>query len=201
MDYTTIKSKELPKDVQAVIKQYGYNGNTVKLIPCIEFKCPTNWHDANIMKLVAYNSETGEHKGITSGYYDSYVNFTKEELAMYHGKLETQIPSSKIWMILVETYPKSCRVYCHPTAMVSAIDKPKLELTKIQEVVLFITRSLISSAREKEARYYYKMTLAEYNTAKAELFGLGLLTKSGSLTLEGKNRSQGLNFNSWNWKD
>jgi hypothetical protein len=201
MEYILIKAKELPLDVQAVIKQYGYAGTEIKLIPCIEFNCPTNWHDYNIMRLVAYNSETKEHKGLTSGYYDNYVNFTKEEAAMYHGKLNTQIPGPHIWMILTETYPKSCRVYCHPTAMAKAIEEPKVQLTRIQEVVLFLTRSLIASAREKDAVYYYKMTQTEYATAKAELYGLGLMTKTGALTLTGKNRALGLNFNSWNWKD
>jgi hypothetical protein len=201
MEYTLIKSKELPRDVQAVIKQCGFDGTQIKIIPCVDFECPTNWHDYNIMRLTAYNSQTGEHKTQTSGYYDSYVNFTKEELAMYHGKLKTQIPGPHIWMILTDTYPKSCRVYCHPTAIAKAIEQPKVELTRVQELVLYLTRSLIASAREKEARHYFGLTLAEYNTAKAELFGLKLMTKTGALTLDGKNRAHGLNFNSWNWKD
>ena len=198
-DYTLIKAKELPRELQAVIKMYGYNGTQVKVIPTVEFKCPTNWHDYNIMKLVVFNQTTGEHKCQQSGFYDSYVNFTKEEAAMYHGKLESRIPDPSVWFLLIETYPKSCRVYCHPSAISKQIEQPPVELTRLQELVLYLTRSLIASAREKEAVYYFKLTRTEYNTAKAELYGLGLMTKAGSLTLEGKNRANGLNFNSWDW--
>lgn len=194
MDYTLIKTSELPRDVQAVIKSYNYNGREVKVIPCVDFKCPTNWHDYNIMKLVVYNQETGQHKCQTSGFYDSYVNFTKEEMAMYHGHLQSQIPGPHIWFLLVETYPKSCRVYCHPTAISKAIAPDKIDLTRRQEICLYIIRSLISSARWDEARMF-KFTKQEWETVKAELFGLGLLSKTGSLTLVGKNRSQGLYFN------
>ena len=196
MEYTLIKAKELPKDVLAVIRECGFNGTEIKIIPCIEFKCPTNWHDYNIMRLTAYNQDSGKYHTQTSGNYDSYVSFTKEELAMYHGALQTTIPGPHIWMILTETYPKSCRVYCHPDAITKKICPPKIELTKRQEICLYITRSMISRYREEEARTF-KFSRAEWATTKAELYGLGLMTQAGALTLAGKNRSQGLNFNHW----
>ena len=199
MNETIIKTKELPLDVRALLADYGFTKNTVTVKPTIDFTCPTNWHDANIMRLVVFNQETGEHKCQTSGYYECHMNFDKAEKAMYLGELKSSIPGPHIWFLLLESYPKSCTVFCHPTAIAGAITGPKVELTRKQQICLYITRSLISAARLEEARRF-KITKSEWETLKAELFGLKLMTAAGALTLEGKNVSKEFNFNAWEEK-
>ncbi len=189
-----IKTKELPANVLKVVSQF-YNSKAVKLEAREEFKCPTNWHDANLMKLIALNTDTGELKAITSGYYDNYVNFTVEEKAMYHGGING-ILTPNMRMILVETYPKSCTIFTHPDNVAKAITEPEEELSNLELKVLFITRSLISSARLEEARRF-GIPRAVWLELQAGLYSKGYLMRTGALTLKGKNRAAGLYFNSW----
>ena len=189
-----IKTTELPSQIKKITDGY-YNGRLVKLEPTIEFKCPTNWHDANCMKLIAYNSTTGEMKQIDSGYYESYTMFTKEELAMYHGQIvATLLPN--MWMILLESYPKSCTVFTHPDNVAKTIDTNEEELSNLELKVLFITRSLIAPARLDEARRF-EISKAVWLELQDGLKAKGYLMKNGALTLKGKNRATGLYFNSW----
>jgi hypothetical protein len=197
MSKTVLKTKELPLDVQVLLKTcYNFNKREVKVEPVIDFTCKTNWHDANCMTLVGYNQLTGKHVAQASGYYDSYCNFTAAEKAMYHGKLATKIEGPHMWFFLIETYPAGCTVYCHPDALAKAIAPPPMELDKRLQIVLYITRSLIAPARIEEARRF-KFTTREYLACKAELIDLGLINKAGALTTAGKNASSSLNFNTW----
>lgn len=192
-----IPFSKLPIAIQKLLKvDYKFNKQEVKVEPTVDFKCPTNWHDANIMRLVVYNQTTGEHKCQTSGYYDSYVNFTKEEAAMYHGKLQTTIPDATIWIFLLESYPKGCTVYCHPTALAAAIETKIPDLTLQQKLVLQLTRQLISSYRLEEARRY-KISKVVWEETKQSLITLGYMRANGSLTIEGKNVAQQFNINPW----
>lgn len=183
-DYTFVAIKELPIDIQNIISSL-YKGKSVKVYPCINFCCPTNWHDANIMKLTAYNATTKESKTITSGYYDNYVCFTTEEKAMYHGELKSALPTD-IWMILTETYPKSCSIYAHPDNISKLIAAETTDLSELEKKVLFITRSLISSARLEEARRL-GIPREVWLELQASLYKKGYLMRSGALTLKGKN--------------
>lgn len=194
---TIIKTKELPVDIQVLLKTVcNFNKLEVKVEPTIDFTCPGNWHDYNVQRMFVYNQTTGEHKGITAGNYDNHLSWNEQERAMYFGKMKTTIPDPSIWIFVTDTYPKQCTVYCHPDAISKLLPEPGPALSRRQQIVLYITRSLISSARLEEARRF-KFTLAEWNTCKAELFKLGLMRSNGSLTTEGKNASQGLVFNTW----
>lgn len=192
-----IKTTDLPQDIQSLILEQEFKARETRLYPTTEFKCPTSHYDANCMTLIAYNRTTGESKAVRNGYYESYVCWTKEEHAMYGGKLQASIPDSNTWFIVLDTYPKHrISVYCHPSAMAAAIAAPVVELTKRQAIAMFITRSLVSAYRWEEAKVY-GFKKPDWETVKAELCTMGLLTKAGSLTLTGKNRAQGLDFSSW----
>jgi hypothetical protein len=195
-----IKTKELPRDVQALLLDHDFRRSEVRLHPCTEFTCPTSYCDYNILTLLVYNQKTGESKAARSGHYESVMNWTLEERAMASGKLRSQIPDASIWFFVLETYPSPrCEVYCHPTAIAKALDKPKVELTRKQKIVLFVTRSTSAPYRRDEAASY-GISNKEFFTLKAELYGLRLMTKVGSLTLEGKNAALGLHFNTWEEK-
>jgi len=182
-NFTHVTVKELPYEVQKVVNGL-YKGRTIKAYPCVDFKCPTNWHDANIMRLTAYNVNTGELKTITSGWYDNYLCFTPEEKAMYHGQLQSVLPTN-IWIILTETYPKSCSVYTHPDN-ISKLLTVEYDLSELEKKVLFITRSLISSARLEEARRL-GIPKPVWQELQTGLISKGYLIKNGALTLKGKN--------------
>lgn len=183
-DFTHVTVKELPYEIQKVVNGL-YKGRTIKAHPCVDFKCPTNWHDANVMKLTAYNASTGELKTITSGCYDNYMNFTPEEKAMYHGKLQSTLPPN-IWMILTESYPKSCSIFTHPDNISKLIASNESDLSELEKKVLFITRSLISSARLDEARRL-GIPKPVWLELQAGLIQKGYLMKNGALTIKGKN--------------
>ena len=192
-----IKMKDLPQDIQALAVTYGFNVKQVFLHTCVDFTCPTSYCDYNILTLIVFNRETGKHSAARNGHYESCLSWTKEERAMASGEIKTKFVDDKVWCLVGETYPKPrLSVYCHPLAMAKAIVSPKIELTRRQEICLFITRSIISTFRMDEARSF-KFTKSEWETTKAELFGLGLLSKSGALTLAGKNRALGLVFHTW----
>lgn len=194
---TILKTKDLPLDIQVLLKETcDFHKLEVKVEPTIDFTCPGNWNDFNIQRMFVYNQTTGESKGITSGNYECHLSWTEQEKAMYLGKLKTSIPDPSIWIIVTDTHPKGCTIYCHPDAISKQLEGPKLELPRRQQIVLYITRSLVSSARLEEARRF-RFTMSEWNTCKAELFNLGLLRSNGSLTTEGKNLAQRLNFNTW----
>lgn len=189
-----IKTVELPYDIRKVVEGL-YKGRLVKLEQCIEFKAGTNWHDANIMKFTMYNQLTGEMKTITSGYYDSYMNFTKEELALYHGHVKGII-EPHIWIIETNSYPKSCTVHAHPDNLAPLLETTKDDLSNLELKFLYITRSLISSARLEEARRF-GIPKSIWEELKLSLISKGYVMKNGALTLSGKNRAANLNFNSW----
>lgn len=186
---TIIKTKELPIDIQVLLKSVcDFNKQEVKVEPTIDFACPGNWHDYNIQRMFVYNQVTGEHKGITAGNYDNHLSWNEQERAMYLGKITTKIPDPSIWIFVTDSYPKQCTVYCHPDAISKLVSAPKIELTEIQSKCLFYARALISSARPKGPKW---------TTAKAELYAMGLMRANGSLTTEGKNIAQDLNYNTW----
>ena len=192
-----IKTADLPQDIQFLILEQEFKARETRLYTTTDFQCPTSYCDANCMTLVAYNRTTGESKAIRNGCYESYMCWTKEEHAMYGGKLHAPIPDDKVWFIVLDTYPKQrISVYCHPSAMAKAIAAPKLELTRRQEIALFIIRAIISSYRVEEARSF-GIKKSEWETLKTELYGLGLTSRSGALTLIGKNRAQRLSFQAW----
>lgn len=194
---TTIKTKELPMDIQLFLKGVcNFNKLEVKVEPTVDFTCPGNWNDYNVQRMYVYNQLTGDNKSITSGNYECHLSWTDQEKAMYSGQMKTTIPGPHIWIFITDTLPKGCTVYCHPDAISKLLDSSGPELTRRQQIVLYITRSLISSARLEEARRF-RFNMSEWNTCKAELFKLGLMRSNGSLTTEGKNLAQGLNFNSW----
>ena len=189
-----IKTADLPQDIQLLILEQEFKARETRLYTTTDFQCPTSYCDANCMTLIAYNRTSGESKAIRNGCYESHMCWTKEEHAMYGGKLKSPIPDSNTWFIVLDTYPKQrISVYCHPSAMARAIVAPVVELTRRQEIALFITRGIISSYRVEEARSF-GIKKSEWETLKAELYGLGLMTKTGALTLTGKNRAQGLVF-------
>lgn len=194
---TIIKTKELPLDIQVLLKSAcDFNKLEVKVEPTVDFTCPGNWNDYNVQRMFVYNQTTGAHKGITAGNYDNHLAWNEQERAMYLGKITTKIPDPSIWIFVTDTYPKQCTIYCHPDALSKLLPDAGPELTRRQQIVLYITRSLISSARLEEARRF-RFNMSEWNTCKAELYKLGLMRSNGSLTTEGKNLAQGLNFNTW----
>ena len=194
---TIIKTKELPNDIQVLLKETcDFHKLEVKVEPTVEFTCPHNWHDYNIQRMFVYNQTTGDCKGITSGNYDNHLSWNAQERAMYMGEMKTTIPDPTIWILVTDTYPKQCTVYCHPDAISKLLPGPGPELTRRQQIVLYITRSLIAPARLGEARSF-RFSMSEWNTCKAELYALGLMRTNGSLTTEGKNAAQGLMFNTW----
>jgi hypothetical protein len=192
-----IRFKELPPDVQAVARTYGFSGLEAELKPCAQFKCPTNWCDYNIIRLVGYNQENGQHAVQTSGHYESFMNWTKEEQAMYAGKIECPISSPKHWFLVIDSYPKHCTVYCHPDAVnAKLLTGSGPELTKRELICLYLSAHWKASYRKDEARKF-GFTIGEWNTCIAVLHGHGLLTVAGSVTTAGKNRARNLEFNSW----
>lgn len=192
-----IKTTELPRDVQALIKTYGFNVSQVRLHPTVDFTCPTSYCDYNILTLVAYNQGTGKHHAVRNGHYESCLNWTKEERAMASGEIRTKIENAEQWFLVMETYPRQrVAAYCHPSALAAAIELPKVALTRRQEICLFVTRAIKAPYRLDEARTF-RFTKTEWETTKAELYGLGLLSRSGTLTLAGKNRAIGLVFHAW----
>ena len=189
-----IKTTELPYDIRKIVEGL-YKGRLVKLEQCIEFKAGTNWHDANIMRFTMYNQHTGEMKTITSGYYDSYMSFTQEELALYHGHVKGTI-EPHIWIIETNSYPKSCTVHTHPDNLAPLLETTKDDLSNLELKFLYITRSLISSARLEEARRF-GIPKYVWEELKLSLISKGYVMKNGALTLSGKNRAANLNFNTW----
>jgi hypothetical protein len=189
-----IKTVELPYEISKIVEGL-YKGRLVKLEQCIEFTAGTNWHDANIMRFTMYNQQTGEMKTITSGWYENYLSFTKEELALYHGQVKGTI-EPHIWIIETNTYPKSCTIHTHPANVLPLIEIPADDLSNLELKFLYITRSLISSARLEEARRF-GIPKSVWEELKHSLIQKGYVMKNGALTLTGKNRAANLNFNYW----
>lgn len=88
---------------------------------------------------------------------------------------------------------KSVRVILHPENLNNKLLPQPVELTRDEEIVLFLTRTLKNSyggeknIREKEARRTYKMTSDRWQSARERLISRKLLNKRGSITIEGKN--------------
>lgn len=179
-----MKMKELPWPIQQVIKsREGFNLQQVRVEAVVNFVAPHNVFDYNIMRVIGFNMTTGNSKEITSGYYESCMNWNDEEKALYFGKVNAVL-TPNIWFIVLDTYPKHrATVYCHPLAIAAAIEPPKTELTHAQNRCLYLTRSLMSFARPKGKAW---------DTIKMELYKLGLMTKGGALTIAGKNIAQNL---------
>jgi len=189
-----IKTTELPYNIHKIVEGL-YKGRFVKLEQCIEFTAGTNWHDANIMRFTMYNQQTGEMKTITSGWYDSYMNFTKEELALYHGQVKGTI-EPHIWIIETNSYPKSCTIHTHPDNVAPLLETITDDLSNLELKFLYITRCTMSFARLEEARRF-GIQKSVWEELKYSLIDKGYVMKNGGLTLAGKNRAANLNFNSW----
>ena len=185
-----IKMKELPWPIQQVIKSHeGFNLQQVQVEPVVNFKAPHNFFDYNIMRVIGFNMSTGNSKEISSGHYESFMNWNDEEKALYFGKVNAVL-TPEVWFIVLDTYPKHrATVFCHPLAIAKAITPPAVELTPAQERCLYLTRSLMSFARPKGKAW---------DVTKAELYGLGLMTKGGALTIAGKNIAQNLKGENYN---
>ena len=183
--------KEVPVDLQTIIKKNGYKSITLDVEVGSDFTCPTNWSDYNSMQLIMLNRKTGLSKIITSRNYESYVNFTKEELAIYHGTLSCVLEEHMI-AILIQSYPKSCTIFCNPGIIAKKLEQ-KIQLQEKQLLCLFITRSCKASYRLEEAKQF-GFTPETWTKTKLELSELKLLTKRGALTLSGTNQAQGLQF-------
>jgi hypothetical protein len=185
-----IKMKELPWPIQQVIKSHeGFNLQQVRVEAVVDFTAPRTYCDYNIMRVIGFNMTTGNSKEISSGHYESCMNWTAEEKALYAGNVKAVL-TPDVWFIVLDSYPKSrATVYCHPLAIAKAISPPAVELTPAQEHCLYLTRSLMSFARPKGKAW---------DTAKAELYSLGLMTKGGALTIAGKNIAQNLKGENYN---
>jgi len=191
--YTIIKTSELPLAVRAAV-QSVYNFREVKVQVGTEFTVGTSWHDCNRTDVTVLDLANDKTQTVQGGYYNSYVNMSRDERALYHG-VKVPITTPDIWILEFNTYPKSVTVYCHPDCIAKLLPA-ELPLTRNQQIVLYITRSLISSARAEEARRF-KIGKQELETIKSQLQILGLMTKAGSLTIAGKNEAMKHNFNYW----
>lgn len=85
-----------------------------------------------------------------------------------------------------------CEVYAHPEVLTPLLPKQET-LSWAEEVVLVATRNLKSSYggvknfRYNEARQKTKITIEEWEAAKANCIQRGFLNKAGAITVEGRN--------------
>ena len=74
-----IKMKELPWAIQQVIKsREGFNLQQVRVEAVVDFTAPRTYCDYNIMRVIGFNMSTGNSKEITSGHYESHMNWNEE---------------------------------------------------------------------------------------------------------------------------
>jgi len=80
------------------------------------------------------------------------------------------------------------RIHVHPDNMNQiALPAPKIELTFIQAIVLFMSRHYISSARFPEFQRFVGLGLADYDRTRSELRAMGLLSANKAVTIAGRN--------------
>lgn len=191
MNYTIIKTSELPRVIREAV-QAKYNLREVKVTACEKCHVGTSWHDANRTDVTVIDLSTDKIQTVDGRYYDSYVNMSTHERALYRG-IDIPIQHKDLWVIEFNSYPKSAHIYCHPDN-ISKLLPADLPLTLHQKVVLNITRSLISSARLEEARRF-GISRAKWLTTVSQLIAIGLMSKNGALNTKGKNEAAKYNYN------
>lgn len=191
MNYTIIKTTELPRVIrEAVLAKY--NLREVKVEACEKCHVGTSWHDANRTDVTVIDLSQDKIQTVDGCYYDSYVNMSTHERALYHG-IDIPISHRDLWVIEFNSYPKSAHIYCHPDN-ISKLIPADLPLTLHQKVVLNITRGYISSYRLEEARRF-GIGKHKWESVKAQLIVMGLMMSNGALTTKGKNEAAKYNFN------
>jgi len=93
-------------------------------------------------------------------------------------------------------------IYCHPSNMPINLAGPVEQLTQNELAVLYYTRCYkpsyagISNYRYREyCRDGGKMSIQDWDNTKVALASKKLLTKSGALSIDGKNRASKLEYN------
>jgi hypothetical protein len=184
-----VATKELPLRLAQEVQLRGIKTVTVQIGTTV--KIGGNWHDLNKITLVAVNTATGEVK-TEEGWYGNVGMFgTAKETAINQGFEATLLDASS-FIVEFDTYPKGATVYAHPDAVSKLLPAP-VDLTELQKKALYVIKSYTSPGRYDEARRL-GMPRAVFEEVKQGLQTLGLLTKSGALTLAGKQVACNLHY-------
>ncbi len=185
MKYVTIKSKEfsidikdMPNWVKNILSTHKIKGN-LSYEAVKEADIGGNWHDANVRTIYLY--EKGKIKQV-SGAGGVSPNDSKEERLAKQGFKTVLVPDRMV--LVVNSYPKSAKLYVHPDAMGELLDdKIDANLSAEELLALLATKQLKSSYRRDElSRFGVK-----YDDHVAALKKKGLLSNSGGITTTGRN--------------
>jgi hypothetical protein len=170
-------------------RAFGYTGRKFEILPAESVECASHW-DGGSRTFYAVVSASGvQTLGESGGFFTApaqAVTLTPENMVLAHC-----IFSGKDYGI---------RVYLHPSRIPQFLPAASVEYTRAEKIVLVSTRSVkssyagISNYRFIEARRQTGITSAEYESAKADLIGRGLLNKAGALTTAGKNAADSFGY-------
>lgn len=161
-----------------------YHGRKFEVNSAESIRCPSYWDGGTRSYFAVVKGSTIEHIGECGGLNQPSVPMIALDANTV--VLEHRISCGKDMGITF---------HIHPSRLPQFLPSPKSDnpLTWSQCVVLTATRSLKSSYggipnyRYHEAHSDTGITLAEYESAKAELSAMGLLDKRGAITPAGRN--------------
>jgi hypothetical protein len=177
-----IAIKDAPNWVQKILKSARI-GKDLRVTIGGSVDIGGNWHDGNVRRVYLYQG--GQIK-MLSGAGGPGVNDSPSERRAKEG-FATKLDANKM-VLITNTYPKQAELYVHPDAMAKMIAEPDQDITPEEYLVLVATRSLKASyqgrpiRKDECARYG-----VDYDTAKAQLIGKGLLNRNGAINKNGKN--------------
>jgi hypothetical protein len=188
-----INSKDAPQWVQDAIKTHLDKKNAQIYVNIgTQVKLAGNIYD--YCRTVVVIECAGEQKTMESSYYDSLMNATKEEKAIYQGGNLTLQPDCMILEMVTPPHPHAT-LWVHPINWNKMIAPPATDLSPREKAILVTIRTLISSARQEDFRRF-RVTQEEFDI----LFDKGYIDRRRSITLKGKNAIEGthsVNYEDW----
>lgn len=162
----------------------------VKYVETVSFG--SVWHDA-CRRIVITRDQHGRINHLQSGYYDSYVNHTAEERAVYEGGQVQLTPDRTIIEIL--SYPRRVTVFMHPSNAPKAITAPEQVLSDDEDAVLRALCGLTSAGRKDLwRRCNVPRSFVEQVTQSLADKGLVKIASNGAVrvTRDGRNVRSGI---------
>lgn len=187
-----LDKKDFPEWLNKILSSRGINVKTVTAkIGENHSNIGQPVYDYQSVTVIAYNDVTKESVAQRGCVYDTYVNATKEERAVYNG-LTVNLTPSQFIVEINRTDRTWVTVYAHPDSITKSLEE-EVKLSKAELVVLVATRSLkssyagISNYRFHEAQRQLGITLDQWERAKSSCISKGLLNARGAITTAGKN--------------
>lgn len=188
MSRREVELSDLPQWAQRELQRVMPNRRPHCYIePCAVASIGGVWHEQCRRWVTGYHN--GELKRGASCYYDSLLNATAEEQAMYFGgKITLPIGGA---LLVISSYPRTATLYINPADAPPVIEPPvNSDLSDFELAVLY-NHVCLNSRGRKEAFWRYGINKTEYKAAVTKLAALGYIkvNKAGAsqATLNGRN--------------